>query len=293
MRRKGIVLAGGSGTRLFPMTKAVIKQLLPVYDKPMIYYPISVLMLADIRDILIITTPRDQAVFQDLLGDGSRFGVNFQYEVQPSPDGLAQAFLIGRDFIGKDPAALILGDNIFFGDGLESMVTRASRRTDGAVVFAYRVNDPERYGVIEFDAEGRPSAIVEKPPQPRSNYAVTGLYFYDNSIVDVAREIKPSPRGELEITDVNRIYLERGKLSCERMSRGYAWLDAGTPDSLLDAAQFVQTIERRQGTRIACLEEIAFRKGFISIDRLEEVAKAIHKSEYGQYLLRVVGEYRG
>jgi glucose-1-phosphate thymidylyltransferase len=291
VRRKGIVLAGGSGTRLFPMTQAVIKQLLPVYDKPMIYYPISALMLADIRDILIITTPRDQAVFQDLLGDGARFGVNFEYAVQPSPDGLAQAFIIGRDFIGDDPAALILGDNIFFGDGLETMVSRAAAREEGAVVFAYRVKDPERYGVIEFDAAGAPSAIVEKPPKPRSNYAVTGLYFYDNSVVDVARSIRPSARGELEITDVNRVYLKQGRLSCERMSRGYAWLDAGTPDSLLDAAQFVQTIERRQGTRIACLEEIAFRKGFIDINQLDAVAQSIRKSDYGQYLLNLAEEH--
>jgi glucose-1-phosphate thymidylyltransferase len=293
MRRKGIILAGGSGTRLFPMTKAVIKQLLPVYDKPMIYYPISVLMLAGIRDMMIITTPRDQAVFKDLLGDGSRFGVTFEYAVQPSPDGLAQAFHIGRDFIGGDPAALILGDNIFFGADLEAMVSRASAREDGAVVFAYRVNDPERYGVIEFDAQDRPTAIVEKPPQPKSNFAVTGLYFYDNSVVDVARDIKPSARGELEITDVNKVYLQQGRLECERMSRGYAWLDAGTPDSLLDAAQFVQTIERRQGTRIACLEEIAFRKGFISIEKLEQIAHEIRKSDYGQYLLSIVAEGRG
>jgi glucose-1-phosphate thymidylyltransferase len=290
MRRKGIVLAGGSGTRLFPMTKAVIKQLLPVYDKPMIYYPISVLMLAGIKDILMITTPRDEAVFRDLLGDGSKFGVRFEYAVQPSPDGLAQAFIIGRDFVGKDPAALILGDNIFFGDGLEAMAMRANASTDGAVVFAYRVQDPERYGVIEFDASGKPSAIVEKPPQPKSNYAVTGLYFYDNSVLDIAASIKPSARGELEITDVNRIYLEQGRLSCERMSRGYAWLDAGTPDSLLDAAQFVQTIERRQGTRIACLEEIAFRKGFISVEQLKETAEAVGKSDYGKYLLGLVRE---
>lgn len=293
VRRKGIVLAGGSGTRLFPMTKAVIKQLLPVYDKPLIYYPISVLMLADIRDILIITTPRDQGVFQDLLGDGSRFGVNFEYAVQPSPDGLAQAFIIGRDFVGNDPAALILGDNIFFGDGLEGMVSRASNVKDGAVVFAYRVQDPERYGVIEFDDNGRPSAIVEKPARPRSNYAVTGLYFYENSVVDVARSIKPSDRGEIEITDVNRVYLEQGKLACERMSRGYAWLDAGTPDSLLDAGQFVQTIERRQGTRIACLEEIAYRKGFITVDKLAELARAHGKSDYGRYLLGVAEDVRG
>jgi glucose-1-phosphate thymidylyltransferase len=291
MRRKGIVLAGGSGTRLFPMTKAVIKQLLPVYDKPMIYYPISVLMLAGIRDILMITTPRDEAVFRDLLGDGSRLGVRFEYAVQPSPDGLAQAFLIGREFVGRDPAALILGDNIFFGDGLEGMVTRASGVEDGAVVFAYRVQDPERYGVIEFDLAGRPTAIVEKPPQPQSNYAVTGLYFYDNSVLDIAASIKPSPRGELEITDVNRIYLEQGRLSCERMGRGYAWLDAGTPDSLLDAAQFVQTIERRQGTRIACLEEIAFRKGYISADQLEATADQIAKSDYGRYLLALLKEH--
>jgi glucose-1-phosphate thymidylyltransferase len=293
MARKGIVLAGGSGTRLHPMTKAVIKQLLPVYDKPMIYYPVSVLMLAGIRDILMITTPRDRAVFEDLLGDGARFGVRFQYAEQPSPDGLAQAFIIGRDFVGKDPAALILGDNIFFGDGLEAMATRASSVEDGAVVFAYRVQDPERYGVIEFDAAGKPSAIVEKPPQPKSNYAVTGLYFYSNDVLDIAARIKPSARGELEITDVNKVYLEQGRLACERMSRGYAWLDAGTPDSLLDAAQFVQTIERRQGTRIACLEEIAFRKGWITIDQLAATAEAIAKSDYGKYLLGLIREQGG
>jgi glucose-1-phosphate thymidylyltransferase len=293
MARKGIVLAGGSGTRLHPMTKAVIKQLLPVYDKPMIYYPVSVLMLAGIRDILMITTPRDRAVFEDLLGDGARFGVRFQYAEQPSPDGLAQAFIIGRDFVGKDPAALILGDNIFFGDGLEAMATRASAAEDGAVVFAYRVQDPERYGVIEFDAAGKPSAIVEKPPQPKSNYAVTGLYFYSNDVLDIAARIKPSARGELEITDVNKVYLEQGRLACERMSRGYAWLDAGTPDSLLDAAQFVQTIERRQGTRIACLEEIAFRKGWITIDQLAATAGAIAKSDYGKYLLGLIREQGG
>ncbi len=293
MARKGIVLAGGSGKRLAPLTRAVVKQLLPIYDKPMIYYPISVLMLGGIKDILIISTPKDLPLYQGLLGDGSQIGVNFQYAVQPSPDGLAQAFIIGRDFVGDDPAALILGDNVFFGGGLEEMVTRAGARQDGAVVFAYQVQDPERYGVIEFDDKGRPSGIVEKPKEPKSNFAVTGLYFYDNDVVDIAARIKPSPRGELEITDVNRIYLEQGRLSCERMSRGYAWLDAGTHDSLLEAGQFVQAIERRQGLRIACLEEIALRKGFIDLAQFRTVANDLRGSDYGQYLLRLAEEEAG
>lgn len=293
MARKGIVLAGGSGTRLYPMTTAVVKQLLPIYDKPMVFYPISTLMLAGIREILIITTPRDRAAFEALLGDGSRYGVSFSYAVQPSPDGLAQAFLIGRDFIGDDPVCLILGDNIFFGHGLEEMLVRASATQAGAVIFAYRVNDPERYGVVEFDADGRPARIVEKPPNPRSNYAVTGLYFYDSEVADIAAGLKPSPRGELEITDVNQIYLERGALRCETMGRGFAWLDAGTPDSLLESAHFVQTVERRQGHRIACLEEIALRKRFIDVEALEDAAKPIAKSDYGRYLLRVAEEFRG
>jgi glucose-1-phosphate thymidylyltransferase len=293
MARKGIILAGGSGTRLYPMTTVVVKQLLPVYDKPMVFYPLSTLMLADIRDILIITTPQDQAAFQKLLGDGSRFGISLSYAVQPSPDGLAQAFIIGRSFVGSDPACLILGDNIFYGHGLEDELKVASRERAGATVFAYRVTDPERYGVIGFNEAGRPSAIVEKPKTFVSNYAVTGLYFYDNDVLDIAASIKPSPRGELEITDVNRIYLERGTLSCVKLGRGHAWLDAGTPDSLLDSAQFVQTIERRQGQRIACPEEIAARKGYINSDRLRELAQPIAKSDYGAYLLRVAAELEG
>lgn len=293
MRRKGIVLAGGSGTRLYPLTTAVVKQLLPVYDKPMVFYPISTLMLAGIQDILIITTPRDRAAFEALLGDGSRYGVSFSYAEQPSPDGLAQAFLIGREFIGDDPVCLILGDNIYFGQGLEAMLVRASAVAEGGVIFAYRVNDPERYGVVEFDGSGRPVSIVEKPQNPKSNFAVTGLYFYDSGVVEIASALKPSARGELEITDVNRIYLERGALRCETMGRGFAWLDAGTPDSLLESAHFVQTIERRQGQRIACLEEIALRKGFIDVDALEAAAKPIAKSDYGTYLLRIAAEWRG
>jgi glucose-1-phosphate thymidylyltransferase len=288
--RKGIVLAGGSGTRLFPMTRSVVKQLLPIYNKPMIYYPLSVLLLAEIRDILIITTPRDRPIFEDLLGDGSQFGASFQYATQPSPDGLAQAFIIGRDFIGTDPVALILGDNIFFGDGLGALVTQASQASDGGIVFAYRVNDPERYGVIELDPSGKPLNIVEKPQVPRSNYAVTGLYFYDNKVVDIAREIKPSARNELEITDVNLIYLERGELTCTRMGGGYAWLDAGTPDSLLEASQFVQSLERRQGSLLACLEEVAFRKGFIDREQLARAAHAMGSGDYARYLVRLANE---
>lgn len=288
MKRKGIILAGGSGTRLHPVTLGVVKQLLPVYDKPLIYYPLSALMLAGIQDILVISTPRDQPTFQSLFGDGSSLGMNIQYAVQPSPDGLAQAFIIGREFVGKDPACLVLGDNIFYGQGLEDQLMRAGSRTSGATVFAYHVNDPERYGVIEFDAENVPVSIVEKPSDPKSNYAVTGLYFYDNEVVDIAAAIKPSARGELEITDVNRVYLERRTLHCERMGRGYAWLDAGTPDSLIDAAQFVQTIEKRQGQRIACIEEIAFHKGFINAAQLEVLAHKLGKSDYGKYLQRIL-----
>jgi glucose-1-phosphate thymidylyltransferase len=287
MSRKGIILAGGSGTRLYPMTASVSKQLLPVYDKPMIYYPLSTLMLAGIRDILIITTPRDHAAFAELLGDGSRFGVSLSYAEQPNPDGLAQAFTIGRSFVGSDPACLILGDNIFHGGGLEEMLARADDRERGATVFAYRVSDPERYGVIGFDAAGKPERIVEKPKEPVSDFAVTGLYFYDNDVLEIAANLKPSVRGELEITDVNRAYLERGALSCEIMGPGYAWLDAGTPESLLDSAQFIQAIEKRQGQRIACLEEIAVRRGYIPLERLAEIAKPIANSDYGKYLLRV------
>lgn len=287
MQRKGVILAGGSGTRLYPMTASVSKQLLPVYDKPMIYFPLATLMLAGIRDILIITTPRDHPAFVELLGDGSRFGVALSYATQPSPDGLAQAFIIGRSFVGNDPACLILGDNIFHGGGLEEMLVRANEHDMGATVFAYRVSDPERYGVIGFDAKGKPDRIVEKPKQFVSNYAVTGLYFYDNDVLEIAASLKPSVRGELEITDVNRAYLERGALFCETMGPGYAWLDAGTPESLLDAAQFIQAIEKRQGQRIACLEEIAVRKGYIPVARLAELGEPIASSDYGRYLLRV------
>jgi glucose-1-phosphate thymidylyltransferase len=286
MTRKGIILAGGSGTRLHPVTLGVIKQLLPIYDKPLIYYPLSVLMLASIRDVLIISTPRDKATFEHLFGDGSQLGMNIQFAVQPSPDGLAQAFIIGRDFVGADRTCLVLGDNIFYGDGFEDQLMRANSRTDGATVFAYHVHDPERYGVVEFDKAGRPTSIVEKPLEPKSNYAVTGLYFYSNDVVEIAASIKPSARGELEITDVNKVYLEQNRLEVERMGRGYAWLDAGTPDSLIDAAQFVQTIEKRQGLRIACIEEIAYRKGFIDRSQLEKLAAALGKSEYGKYLIR-------
>jgi glucose-1-phosphate thymidylyltransferase len=289
-KRKGIVLAGGSGSRLYPITQAVVKQLLPVYDKPLIYYPISVLMLAGIRDILIITTPRDLDPVRALLGDGARFGVSFDYAAQPSPDGLAQAMLIGADFIGDDLACLILGDNIFFGSGLEQKLAAAAAIEDGASVFAYRVNDPQRYGVLELDQQGRAISIEEKPAAPKSNLAVTGLYFYDADVVRLTRTLKPSKRGELEITDLNRLYMEAGKLHCQTLGRGYAWLDAGTPDSLLESAHFVQTIERRQGTRIACLEEIATRLGYISLAQLEALAAPIAKSEYGAYLMGVVRE---
>lgn len=289
-KRKGIVLAGGSGSRLYPITQAVVKQLLPVYDKPLIYYPISVLMLAGIRDILIITTPRDLDAVRALLGDGARFGVSFDYAAQPSPDGLAQAMLIGADFIDDDLACLILGDNIFFGSGLEQKLAAAAAIEDGASVFAYRVNDPQRYGVLEIDQQGRAISIEEKPAAPKSNLAVTGLYFYDADVVRLAGTLKPSKRGELEITDLNRLYMDAGKLHCQTLGRGYAWLDAGTPDSLLESAHFVQTIERRQGTRIACLEEIATRLGYISLAQLEALAAPIAKSEYGAYLMGVVLE---
>lgn len=285
---KGIILAGGSGTRLHPMTLVTSKQLMPVYDKPMIYYPLSTLMLAGVREVLIISTPRDTPNFRALLGDGSQWGMEIQYAVQPSPDGLAQAYVIGADFVGDNPSALILGDNIYYGHGITDLFTSAMGRPDGATVFAYRVNDPERYGVVEFDESMRALSIEEKPTTPKSNWAVTGLYFYDKDVVEIARDLKPSPRRELEITDVNRTYLERGKLSVEIMGRGYAWLDTGTPDSLLDAAQFVSVLEKRQGFKIACPEEVAYQKGFIDAAQLEELSAKLGKSAYGQYLRNMI-----
>ena len=290
MQRKGIILAGGSGTRLHPATLAISKQLLPVFDKPMIYYPLSTLMLGGIRDILIISTPQDTPRFQQLLGDGARWGLNLSYAVQASPDGLAQAFIIGEDFIGNSPSALVLGDNLFYGHDFNQLLERADARTDCASVFAYHVQDPERYGVVEFNDDGKAISLEEKPAKPRSNYAVTGLYFYDENVAQMARTLKPSPRGELEITDLNRMYMDIGKLNVEIMGRGYAWLDTGTHESLLDAGQFIATIEQRQGLKVACPEEIAYRKGWIDAGQLEELAAPLRKNGYGQYLVRVLNE---
>ena len=285
--KKGIILAGGSGTRLYPLTQVVSKQLLPVYDKPMIYYPLSVLMLAGIREVLVINTPHEQALFKQLLGDGSQWGIQISYAVQPSPDGLAQAYLIGRDFVAGDPSCLILGDNIFYGHGLTDVLKRAASRENGATVFGYYVHDPERYGVAEFDATGKVVGLEEKPPAPKSNYAVTGLYFYDGRACDYAAQLKPSPRGELEITDLNRCYLDDGSLMLEKLGRGYAWLDTGTHESLVEASNYIETIENRQGLKVCCPEEIAFSQGWIDADQLRTLAKPLAKNGYGRYLLQI------
>ena len=290
MKRKGIILAGGSGTRLYPVTQTISKQLLPVYDKPMIYYPLTTLMLGGMRDILIISTPEDTPRFKSLLGDGSQWGMNFQFKVQPSPDGLAQAFLLGEEFIDDDPSALILGDNIFYGHNLEDLLISADKKTNGATVFAYHVDDPKQYGVAEFDENKQVISLEEKPVKPKSNYAVTGLYFYDDKVVDLAKSLKPSLRGELEITDLNKLYLNQERLSVKIMNRGFAWLDTGTHDSLVEAGQFISTIEKRQGLKVSCPEEISFRKGWISASQLEDLAKPLIKNKYGQYLMKILSE---